>query len=455
MQAFARQLAFLVCSLLSLVFLCGPLQGQAMQDQSLKLTLGQKFRYKHSSELENRTLLNDKELLNVKSKMDAVYECLAVSRVGNVWVLEVKVKDLVLVVDANGEKSTYNSINDFAVAKGIAASLGRSWDHATYRLVLDGDKLTLRDTSGREREARGADQSKDIPDRQELNFNWFVEGVPRKGIMEWDVESEFSGKNDWKLRITRHLVRSNISNAVCEMAVTTDLKVGTVPSEMNGAKVTKSDFRIRDAKGVIVFDLNLGLPVKGEEKFLIEAAVTTETPGIFYGKTVSEIRTFTMMASSWMKLEDPVNSKDLQIGRVHLSKEVVEREASVERVEAEPGITTEFKKKRTISHESTFFTRNSVGKQEELKFGANWLLYKADLSGSVRSSIESETGAKFSDSDTREQSVTIDGNKIRKVDIIWIDMYRTGTIDVTDQGAPRKVLFEFPLGTRLVIRKVE
>src|SRR5262249_13385893 len=130
-----------------------------------------------------------------------------------------------------------------------------------------------------------------------------------------------------------------------------------------------------------------------------------------------------------------------------------EQEASSESVDAPPGVVTEFKKSRTITREVHYSTKIGLGAETEAKLAGALLAVKGELAGRVRGSIEKEMGEKFTDSETREQTVRIDGDKLPKARILWIDTYRTGTVQVIQDGRTYSVPFQFPVGTKLVIRK--
>jgi len=143
----------------------------------------------------------------------------------------------------------------------------------------------------------------------------------------------------------------------------------------------------------------------------------------------------------------------IKIGDVVLNKAEVEKEASSETVEALPGVVTEFKKSRTIIREVSYSTKLGLGADVEVKLTGDLLAVKGALTTKIRGSIEKEHGEKFTNSETREQTVRIDGDKIQKARIVWIDTYRTGTVQVTQDGQTYSIPFQFPLGTKLVIRK--
>jgi hypothetical protein len=77
---------------------------------------------------------------------------------------------------------------------------------------------------------------------------------------------------------------------------------------------------------------------------------------------------------------------------------------------------------------------------------------KAELASKVKAHIEAESKEKMTDSETRKQKVTINGDKVQKARIVWVDVFKTGTVTVTKDGISHKVPFEFPFGTKLIQR---
>jgi hypothetical protein len=146
-------------------------------------------------------------------------------------------------------------------------------------------------------------------------------------------------------------------------------------------------------------------------------------------------------------------SEPIKIGEIRVNRDQIEKEASSETVESLAGVVTEFKKSRTITREATYALRMGASAEAQAKLAANLLVVKQDLQLRIKGSIERETGERLADSETREQTVRIDGNVVQKAKIVWIDTYKTGTVDVIQDGQVYSVPFRFPIGTKLVIRK--
>jgi len=141
------------------------------------------------------------------------------------------------------------------------------------------------------------------------------------------------------------------------------------------------------------------------------------------------------------------------VGAVEVRPAEVEKEASVEWVEAPAGVTTEFKKSRTITREVSWSVKAGLGFEAESKLAIDLAAVRGEVSKKVKASVEAALGEKLTDSETREQTVKIDGTVLPKARVVWIDVYRTGTVEVTRDGRTYKIPFEFPVGTKLVIRK--
>ena len=168
---------------------------------------------------------------------------------------------------------------------------------------------------------------------------------------------------------------------------------------------------------------------------------------IKYTFPTSDKKTVEMVTTSFS------GNASIRIGDVILNKNEDEREASTETVEALAGVKTEFKRSRTIKREVHLSAKAGAEAEITASLTKNWGVIKGELTGKVKASVEVSIGTTLSDSETREQTITIDGDKLPKAKLIWIDVYRTGTVEVTQDGKAYSVPFEFPIGTRLVIRK--
>src|SRR5262249_10300833 len=137
-------------------------------------------------------------------------------------------------------------------------------------------------------------------------------------------------------------------------------------------------------------------------------------------------------------------SGNVTIGNIILNEQEVSKDAAVFSIEAEAGVTTTFEKTRKITREVGFsnkITRVGMGDQLGGKLELNLGILKAEASSEIKKAVEKAINETLTDSEEYKQTITIDGSKIRKAKVYWIDVYRTGTVQVTQNGATYSVPF--------------
>jgi hypothetical protein len=185
---------------------------------------------------------------------------------------------------------------------------------------------------------------------------------------------------------------------------------------------------------------------------LLGAAESTQWYARNIGLIKEEVRDIVGKVWSVTELVEFTEGNKLIVNNIYLADSTIEKEASSEIVEALPGVITEFKKTRTIVREINLSTTTTAGIELEDSVQLDLFALKNDLTGRVKASIERSIGERMSDSETREQSVKIDGDKLQKARIVWIDIFKKGNISVTNKGALVQIPFVFPIGTKLVVR---
>lgn len=127
---------------------------------------------------------------------------------------------------------------------------------------------------------------------------------------------------------------------------------------------------------------------------------------------------------------------------------------AVDRYRLQPGDEAEFERKRTITREATFTIKGSVGVEVGSSGGLNLAVVKGELSGKVKAAVEAELGDKLKDEESRTGKLIVrnKGNAVREGRIVWIDTYKTGSVEVTVDGKKHDVRFRFPIGTRMESR---
>lgn len=135
--------------------------------------------------------------------------------------------------------------------------------------------------------------------------------------------------------------------------------------------------------------------------------------------------------------DGPIESEDVGIEgvRVYLNPGFTRTEVSSETIELPVGVISRTKKARTIERAILIAQREmqEIGLQAEIPV----------LSAAIRTQIGEETGQTFTQSETIEQEVTLDGNVSQKYKLIWYDRIRTGTVEFRLGGKLRNMPFKF------------
>jgi hypothetical protein len=145
----------------------------------------------------------------------------------------------------------------------------------------------------------------------------------------------------------------------------------------------------------------------------------------------------------------------LTIGKVILNEKPIEKEGKVDIVESEVGGETTYTKSRTIRREINYSVKIGLDAETEAKLGASILAASAELTGRIKASIAGELGEKWTDEITETAAHKINLDKNPKVKVVWLDIYRTGSVQVAQDGKTFTVPFEFPVATRTVLKAVK
>lgn len=139
------------------------------------------------------------------------------------------------------------------------------------------------------------------------------------------------------------------------------------------------------------------------------------------------------------------------ITRITLDDKVTKVEVASEEVEIDRGVQVKIKKSRTIQHDVGFETTARLEIEIEAK-GGLWL---AEVRGQVKGEIGAKSGRKYTDSETVEQEVSLDGNINTKYKLVWIEKYRTGKSVIIQDGKQIDLPFKFREGADLLIKAVK
>jgi hypothetical protein len=111
------------------------------------------------------------------------------------------------------------------------------------------------------------------------------------------------------------------------------------------------------------------------------------------------------------------------------------------------GEKAHFERSRTVTYDVGFDLSSRLG----LSTKATILALKSE----VRHRVEAKLKATFQESKTKRQGFEVDGDKVRKVRVTWVDRYRSGTATMNVNGAKYVLPFRFPVGTDLVVEEVK
>jgi hypothetical protein len=145
----------------------------------------------------------------------------------------------------------------------------------------------------------------------------------------------------------------------------------------------------------------------------------------------------------------------LAIGKVILNEKTIEKTGRTDLVESEVGGETTYSKTRTIRQEISYSVKIGLGAEVEAKLGASILAVRGELTGKIKASVAGELGEKWTAKITETATHKINLDKYPKVKVIWLDVYRTGTVEVTQDGAVYAIPFEFPIATRTILKAVK
>lgn len=128
-----------------------------------------------------------------------------------------------------------------------------------------------------------------------------------------------------------------------------------------------------------------------------------------------------------------------------------------EYVEVETPVAATVTKKvtRTLQREISWSVKGELSTEAAAKFRAGLLLARADFNSRIKASIAAERAAKWTDKIEEEVSLSIPLEKNSKVRLIWVDIYRTGTVEASADGKTQLLQFEFPVATKLVVRQIK
>lgn len=129
---------------------------------------------------------------------------------------------------------------------------------------------------------------------------------------------------------------------------------------------------------------------------------------------------------------------------VYLDAELEKTQAATEMVQIPQGVTAKVKRSRTIEHSVNLSTTEGLET-------SSTHVYTEFLSQSVKKEIEQKHGRGYSESETVEYEVELDGNQSASYTLLWIDSFCKGTIEYSHSNRINRVPFRFRTQTDLQV----
>lgn len=137
-------------------------------------------------------------------------------------------------------------------------------------------------------------------------------------------------------------------------------------------------------------------------------------------------------------LEQPRNMS------IELNPEPQRVKAATEKVTAPEGVRIKVRRARTVEH--TLDLRSERTEARTVSFEG-----LETVSRSIHRKIQESSGKSYSESETQEYEVEVDGRQAREHTLVWFDRWRTGTVCFHHSGETKKVPFRFREQTELEV----
>src|SRR5262249_40239578 len=137
----------------------------------------------------------------------------------------------------------------------------------------------------------------------------------------------------------------------------------------------------------------------------------------------------------------------------------VEKQTREDIVVSQLGGTTIYEETRRIKREITFTLKAGIaaeiGSEQEVSLRAALVGGRASLSQKIQAHFEGALGETWSDEIAKTARHEIPLKKGEKARVVWYEIYRTGTVEVTQNGRTFTVPFQFPVATKTVIEQLK
>ena len=141
-------------------------------------------------------------------------------------------------------------------------------------------------------------------------------------------------------------------------------------------------------------------------------------------------------------VEEYINSP--RNATIYFDAELEKVQAATERVQVPKGVTAKVKRSRTVEHSVSLTTTEGLET-------SSTHVYTEFLSQTVKKELEQKHGRSYSESETLEYEVELDGNQGSSFTLLWIDSFCKGTIEFSHTDRVDRVPFRFRTQTDLQV----
>jgi hypothetical protein len=159
----------------------------------------------------------------------------------------------------------------------------------------------------------------------------------------------------------------------------------------------------------------------------------------------------------WVLLKYLGVTPSLSISDVVVEKELQSVIQSSEMVEIPPGVKATFERSKTIEYAIDVQLREGSELALETRVRGGWSAVECEVRAAVKVKAETAIGQSWRVTETRRQTVEVDGTKIHagKMKIAWVEQRRKGHAKVSLGGDTHQVDFHFPERVDLVVTPVD
>ena len=241
--------------------------------------------------------------------------------------------------------------------------------------------------------------------------------------------------------------KSAFTAALCTTSIFVNgHKVGVLP---NGEKGEFPFQATKDGKNVMYMEFNLAGGKSKEVEFsCFPGGIVTAIAEVENEWWSSARPKFSLRVENTGKQPAPQPGPSL-VAKAEVLEEIVDKVVFTEPYETIEGVMRTFTVER--SFERSIMGRVTGGVEAGVR-GTVGLEGFASLSGEIKTRVETSLGITIGEKKSITESFTLDGTKVKKVNVVWVERYRQGIATLSDG---KTVPFSVRVGLRLKIEKVK